>query len=148
MCRNGHEGVSVILLLVVVWCAMFWSLEMGQGSSSNLFCSSHTASSLSGTSEKRLHIVSSQRLLVRGFHRFFYLHSPFFKPSQAFLSRICHWWWDVLLFLDFPEGLCSVCVAVFIPCQPEPQKYTPLSANTVSEFQNREKVSAPFELEN
>lgn len=104
-----------------------------------------TASSFSGTSEKRFHIFTSKT-----FHRFFslvFFRLLFFTPSQAFLSRICHWWWDVLLFLDFPTGLCSVCVAVFIPCQHEPQKFIPLSAKTVSEFQYREKVCAHTELE-
>lgn len=63
MCWNGHEGVFVIVLLAVVWCAMFLSFEMDQISSLNLLCSNqqlHTSLGLL----KRGFTFSPQRLFI------------------------------------------------------------------------------------
>lgn len=97
MCWKGHEGVFVIVLLAVVWCAMFLSFEMDQISSLNLLCSNQQLHPSLGLL-KRGFTFSPQRLfidffLLSSFASFFYTFSgvPLTYLSlvvgRAFISR-------------------------------------------------------------
>lgn len=87
MCWNGYEGVFVIVLLAVVWCAMFLSFEMDQISSLNLLCSNQQLHPSLGLL-KRGFTFSPQRLFIDFSVFFLLLFYTFSGVPLTYLSLV------------------------------------------------------------